>query len=366
MRLTASTQWGCQPLRSGAEHLARPGRRARTVPRGMTLVELMVGLVIGLFLMAVMGAVYLGSKTTFLAQASGARVQENGRFAMDLLANDLRMSGFRGCFTRGDLVNTLNTPAALAFNFGQPVWGSRNSGSGWVPALTAPVSGLAPRPEGDVLLVRRPWGVAWSLVAGMADASAGLSISPTPQFAQGDLLMVADCAGAAVLQATNAAPGPSGSIAHLSSQAGLVPGVAQDSLGRAFANDAQVWRMQTLVYFLADSQRRSGERALWVWRGPSYGEDTQTELVTGVEAMAVTYGLDTNGDSAADRFATAAGVADWQQAVSARIELVLLGNRDAATTQAQPYTFNGVATTPTDRRQRVVMSMLVSLRNAVP
>lgn len=334
--------------------------------RGMSLVELMVGLTIGMFLVAVMGAVYLGSKSTFLAQESGARLQENGRYAMDLLANDLRMSGFRGCFTSGALVNTLNSPTALLYNFAEPIWGAHNGGSGWTPALDATLGALAPSAAGDVLLVRRPTGVAWSLVDTMADAKAALAISPTTAFAKGDLLMVADCAGAALLQASNGTPGASGNIEHLSAQAGLTPGLAQDDLGRSFANDAQVWRMQTLVYYLADSQRRSGQRALWVYRSPAYDAGQRTELVTGVEAMAVTYGLDTDGDFAADRFGRADQVANWGQVLTARVELLLLGSTEAATTLAQPYTFSGVTTTPTDRRQRVVMSMLVSLRNAVP
>ncbi len=83
----------------------------RTAHRGMTLVELMVGLAIGLFLVAVMSTMYLGSRSTFVAQESGARLQENGRFAMDTIANDLRMSGFRGC---APIMPTGNSAAPLA------------------------------------------------------------------------------------------------------------------------------------------------------------------------------------------------------------------------------------------------------------
>ena len=59
--------------------------------RGFSLVELMVGLSIGLFLVAVMGAVYLGSRNTFVVQEAGSRMQENGRFAIDTISTDLRM-----------------------------------------------------------------------------------------------------------------------------------------------------------------------------------------------------------------------------------------------------------------------------------
>lgn len=352
--------------------------------RGMTLVELMVGLAIGLFLVAVVSTMYLGSRNTFVAQESGARLQENGRFAMDAIANDLRMSGFRGCVSVqptgnaatplaiATLDNTLNTPTALATNYGEPIWGSRNGGGGWAPALAAPVSGLGAVAAGDVLLVRRPIGVAWALVGEMADRSAALAITATANFQRADVLMVADCAGASVLQATNLGPGAAGSIEHLMGAGGVVPGVASNSLARTYANDARVWRLQTRVYYLADSQRKTGETALWLHVSPAYDGEAQTsELVTGVERLAVTYGVDNNGLDAdgnlsANRFFTAAQVTDWARVVSARVEMVLAGAGDSPTTQAQPYEFGGQTITPTDSKLRTVMSVLVSLRNTVP
>ena len=353
-------------------------------PRGMTLVELMVGLAIGLFLTAVVSTMYLGSRSTFVAQDAGSRLQENGRFAMDTMATDLRMSGFRGCSSvqpTGERVtplavatvdNTLATPTALLYNFGQPIWGARNSGGGWSPALTAPANGLGALAAGDILVVRRPVGVAWALVAEMADRGAALTVTPNAAFLRGDLLMVADCAGASMLQATNVGPGAAGSIQHLTGAAGVVPGVSTPTLARTYANDARVWRMQTHIYYLADSARRTGETALWLYVSPTYDGEAQTsELVTGVERMAVTYGVDNDGldgagNLSANRFLDASLVPDWSRVVSARVELLLAGNSDSPSTVSQPYVFAGTSVTPADKKLRTVVSTLVSLRNSVP
>ena len=345
-----------------------PSRAAPAGPiRGLSLVELMVGLALGLFVIGVMSAVYLGSRNTFVAQESGSRLQENGRFVMDTIANDLRMSGFRGCLGSDVVDNTLNTPTALLYNFGLPIWGSHNTGTAWLPALSTPADGLAALADGDVLVVRRPAGIGWSLIGEMANTSAALTITPTTGFAQGDLLMLADCANAAVLQATNATPGADGSVAHVTGAGGVVPGVARNALVRTFANDARIWRMQTKIYYLAASGRRSGQVALWLYVNPVYdGGSQRSELVTGVERLALTYGVDTDGDFAADRFQRADQVSNWAQVVGARVELLLVGNSDTQTTSIQPYVFAGQTVTPTDRKQRAVMSMLVSLRNAVP
>lgn len=355
----------------------------RAAAHGMTLVELMIGLVIGLFLVAVMSTMYLGSRNTFVAQETGSRLQENGRFAMDTIANDLRMSGFRGCvpvmptgnsaapLALGAVDNTLATPTDLRYNFGEPIWGSRNTGA-WSPALAAPVDSLGAVPAGDVLLVRRPAGVAWSLVAEMPTRAAALTITPTANFQRGDLLMVADCAGASMLQATNAGPGAAGSIQHVFGAAGVVPGLSTANLARTYSNDARVWRMQTRIYYLADSARRTGETALWLHVSPAYDGEAQTsELVTGVERLAVTYGVDNDGLDAAgnlsaNRFFNASQVPNWAQVVSARVEMVLTGAGDSPATAVQPFVFAGETITPTDKKLRTVMSVLVSLRNTVP
>ena len=113
--------------------------------------------------------------------------------------------------------------------------------------------------------------------------------------------------------------------------------------------------------------RRAGQVALWVYVNPVYGGGTQrSERVTGVERLAMTYGVDTDGDFAADRFQRTDPVTDWAQVVDARVELLQAGNSDTQASSIQPYVFAGETVTPTDRKQRAVMSMRVSLRNAVP
>ena len=333
----------------------------------MSLVEMMVGMVVGMFVVAVMGMVYLGTRSTYTAQESGTRLQENGRYAVETLANDIRMSGFRGCQGSEAVNNTLNSPTALLYNYGEPIWGARYTGAGWSPALASPADGLGALPAGDVLVIRRPSGLGWSLIGAMTSTSDALTISATADFTQGDLLMVADCASASVLQATNAGPGAAGSLAHLAGAGGVLPGVSGNALLRAYAHDARVWRLQTRIYHLGASLRRPGETALWVYQNPVYdGGSQHAELVTGVERLAVTYGVDTNGDLAADRYRSADQVGNWAQVVNARIELLLAGGSTGKATQAQPYVFGGETVTPTDTRLRTVMSTVVSLRNALP
>jgi len=63
---------------------------------GISLVEVMVGLLIGLFLMGGMMQVFDHSKRGYRYQAGLSQVQEQGRFAMEFLTVNLRVAGFPG------------------------------------------------------------------------------------------------------------------------------------------------------------------------------------------------------------------------------------------------------------------------------
>jgi len=61
---------------------------------GMTLVELMVGLMLGIFVATAAGQLFVGSKRSYNLNEAMARVQENGRFAMSFLSYDARMADY--------------------------------------------------------------------------------------------------------------------------------------------------------------------------------------------------------------------------------------------------------------------------------
>ena len=63
---------------------------------GMSLVELMIALVIGLILSAALMTIYISNKKVFWDSEAAAILQENNRFVLKLITNDLRMAGFYG------------------------------------------------------------------------------------------------------------------------------------------------------------------------------------------------------------------------------------------------------------------------------
>lgn len=62
--------------------------------RGLTLVELMVAMVLSLLLSAGVIVLFVGSGQNTRFNEGLARVQENGRFAIDVITHDTRMAGY--------------------------------------------------------------------------------------------------------------------------------------------------------------------------------------------------------------------------------------------------------------------------------
>ena len=112
-----------------------------STPRGMkgfTLVELMVAMLIGTIILAAVAQVFATSKGTHQTEEGLARVQENGRFALEFLAQDIRMAGYAGCNSNlsASNVNNIAKPPFDSTQFNQ------NGLSAFRYAGTAPANNL--------------------------------------------------------------------------------------------------------------------------------------------------------------------------------------------------------------------------------
>ena len=144
---------------------------------GVTLIELMVALSIGSFLMIGAVTVFMQSRTTFRVTESVSRLQENARFVLDALEPDIRMASYFGLTSRSNKIQGRATPldpipAGLGIGGDcGPNWtisvaeevGGTNNGYAWACAAY----GGAPQPAADTFVVRR---VSQGPIAGPLDA----------------------------------------------------------------------------------------------------------------------------------------------------------------------------------------------------
>ena len=129
---------------------------------GMTLIELMVALAIGSFLMIGAITVFMQSRTTFRVNESVARLQENARFVLDAIEPDIRMGHYFGLTTRSNRIQRSAAPddplefavggdcdTNWSVNLRAEVEGT-NNGYGWLCAAFG-----AAQPTADTLVIRR-------------------------------------------------------------------------------------------------------------------------------------------------------------------------------------------------------------------
>lgn len=320
---------------------------------GLSIVELMISIVLGLLLMAIIAQIYLGSKQTYRGNENASRLQENGRFILHRMGQDIRMAGYLGC-NRDVSVNNIAQPVSNTWlQYAQAVRG--------YTASTVPTSLLAAGEAlsgTDVVQIQGAIGPAASLTGNMGVANANVQINGNPgQLQADDILLIADCANADVFRATTVSTG-SGTvtIAHASSTN------SSNFLSKAYEANTQVLRFGTYIYYVGTGAAGCSANMLCRKRLSGFNLTTE-ELVDNVENMAFEYGEDTNGDGTPDRFVDAATVSNWANVNAMRLSLLLRSPEDFVTTTSQPYTFAGVTTTPGDRRLRRVFTTTVNIRN---
>src|SRR3989344_3498478 len=71
---------------------------------GYSLIELMVALTIGTIILAAVLSLFVVSKSSYNLQEDTTEIQENGRYAINTLAHDIRLSGYWGLAYHSDVV----------------------------------------------------------------------------------------------------------------------------------------------------------------------------------------------------------------------------------------------------------------------
>lgn len=341
---------------------------------GFGLIELMVAITIGLFLLGGIGYVYLGSRQTFRTQDDFSRIQENVRYAMDQVGLDVRMAGYSGCVNLSsiDPKNPTAIPIHVIAN-GAPTVGLAEALRGydsatWTASGTAPANWVA---NTGMFHVTRAAAQGVNLTGNMTADNANIAISGNPSgIVAEQALLISDCVSADLFRATNTPSAGNLTIAHAISNCSnltpVVPCNTDNKLSKAYGSDAEIYGILSTTYFIGTNV--AGNPALY--RRQQLGTQTEAaeELVENVENIVMRFGIDTNMDFVVDSYVSPGAVTNWRQVLTARISLVFRSNSNNIATQVQPYVVEGATITPatTDRRLRRVATATFGLRNRLP
>jgi type IV pilus assembly protein PilW len=362
--------------------LTKPRYRSR----GFSMVEMMVALVITLILLAGIGQIFLSSKKSFVIQNALGRIQENGRYTMEILASDLRRAGYWGgnsditSIIGSSGINNATTEACAtggesnwARMLGSSIYGLDLSGSE-KPSDTGndysciKNAGATPYVRGDVLMVR----YAHAIVVGGITKPLPCSNQPAPN------TTIKDCY-------------PNEYFLRSSLFSGrLFKGVdSEDSRNDLDAPALRTAELVAHAYYIGTSSNASACPADGAV--PSLyrvslvnGVLTVEEIAYGVDNLQVKYGVgvDTNNDDVDDIYryydadeidSTVEAKPDWEDVVTARIWLLVRAEcpetgytNDNTYTMGYNTTTEGYTPVDTANRgyRRKLYTSTVKLRNS--
>jgi type IV pilus assembly protein PilW len=222
---------------------------ARQVQKGLSLIELMIGIAIGMLIVVSVLSMYLSTSRTYRTTENLSRVQENARIAFELMATEIREAGFTPCGNNLPLASALRQPV----NPG--IWWNATGLRGY--DATQVVEGVA------VGTTRASRAANTSAIQIGAGRGTGVTIeshnAPAASFSvntvhhgldDNDIVIVCDNELATIFQVTNASPGTNNTIVHNESNCAPgnpgcpVPGNETRCLGTAAncALQAQDWK----------------------------------------------------------------------------------------------------------------------------
>jgi len=330
--------------------------------QGFSIVEMMVAMVISLILMAGIAQIFISSKQSFTIQNTLGRQQENGRYASDVISQDLRRTGYWG--GNADVTGVTGTeppvaPAATC-NTGDNTWARMIDQRifGINHTETAALAAYACINDGnghsshDVLVMRfaSPW-----------------LVFPTPTTDQRPIennsrlyirssLTISDLAGR-IFKGTDKASS------------------ANDMNGGAAAPPSE--RTSELIaraYYIGPSgQTCNGISVPSLYREEldSNGRPVAEEVAYGVDNLQVRYGLDTDGDDSVDIYldAGSSGLnedSEWEQVIAVRYWLLTRSEcPETGYTNDNIYNMGDLLNyTPNDGFRRQLYQSTVDLRNS--
>jgi type IV pilus assembly protein PilW len=369
----------------------------RSNQRGMTLVELMVALLIGLLLTGGAIQVFISNRAAYAFNEGLQRVQENGRFAIDSLTFNARMAGYLGCLSGVTVHNNLGSSTNIQYNFAQAIVGYEAVGTGpaqtftptavnpansttaadWAPALPAPILNNAIKGS-DVLVVRNVNAASQSLVGAFNTGSTVVAGATTADYAVGDIAIVSDCTKASVFQITGVTDTTASGVTRvdLTHTGTGTPGnaTASWSTDQQYAAGAQIARSETWVFYVG-ARAGGGPPALFQMRlqtsaGTTSALGAAEEIVDNVDTMQILYGVDTDADGDVDQYSKADSVsgANWANVVAVRIGLLTRSPDEyGSELDTRTYVVNETGFDPqNDRRARQVFTATTGLRNRLP
>lgn len=245
--------------------------------QGFSLLEVFISLSVGLVLFAGVLSIFVGMRTTTSETSSIGTLQENARFALSILTDDLLREGFWGDIPQQITANSLSAIPTFPAGKQDCIGSGLNNGS-------------FPTAQGHF---RSIWGTTATTAAAMGcidDANIG-----------SDIIQIKRVLSRPVIGNTDA------TLYYLNANAAT--GTIFSGVGAGTppaVNNGQIWQYQHHVYYVSNEAQGTNnvpvlnQAVLSVNNGMRF-----SPLIEGIEMVRFMYGVDTDNDGAVNAFISA-------------------------------------------------------------
>jgi len=325
--------------------------------RGLTLIELMLGVTLGFLVSGIVLSLYINTSRSLAQNERYAWMQENARYSLKTLSEDLTMADFWGQVIATDVISTNVTPPVGdcgvdidAFNGNTAILANNyHAVTAWTQFTPCASITANLRPKTDMLALKRVEGSPTaSTFVDLADVDNDANTTEILTLGASDLVD-----GEVYLRSTRSV----GTFIDDASPSNP-PGIGETD-----------WRYLPRVYFVRNHYDTPGDGIPSLCRLTIDGIGlTTTECIAeGIEDFHVQYGIDTDRDGIANIYTSRPDLSEMENAVSSRVYLL------ARSIDADPHFNNdteyvlGDENIPAanDGFYRRVYSTTVSLRNTI-
>ena len=321
--------------------------------QGLTLIELMITVLLSSFLLLGILQIFISSNSSDRVNSALARLQENGRIALDMLKHDLRRTGYQGC-----AVPSARSRANSIFTFPLDAVGEQD-----VDTLEGDDT------ASDTLVMRhaspgmlRASSISQTQLTIITDNNNMLTQAQRYSFILTNCEDVAIFSGLASARANNADPLTQVSMPNqytISALQGLDGGAAPSLYGMPSGAGSQFLRIVENRYDIQNDPTNGNRPTLY---------KNNAAMIASVENFQVLYGVESGGQT---RWFNASDLTDARRQQVSRLQISLvISSQDEVSDNINAQAFDianiGADTqlpAIADRRLRRVFNSTIDLRN---
>lgn len=311
----------------------------KSLATGFTLLEIMIALSLGLFLLLGLFSVFDAARQSYRYIEGLAIIQENGQLASYLLRRELSQAGYIGC-RRVDSSFWVQIHINAEINSNVLIHGYSQQN------LSKEAKMIAQKmvPDSSVIAIQFMSSDTGNLLTGIDGSNDWLDLNGTSTFKVGDNVMIADCLHADAV-----------SVVAVDKSAIEINTDVQN-----YGPGAQIGQWHNEWFYVGHTDRKNnlGQAITALYMHQPNGRDE--ELVDNVADMHVQYGYTTGAGEL--KFISALQVTDWAAVKAVRV-ILLLSSGEQVLSKSQTVKFDNYDWQPPDRQLYRQWEIIVALPN---